>query len=148
MIRRSGYIKRGAPPKRGGRINPRSKSDRRTLEVELDDLWKAIVAILAGGKCEKKDCKQPTWKPSAHHMIKCDHTWHRHEKRNGVYFCGVCHRWAEDHPTECRLWLQEHDPERYEYHMMHRTERSLGVVPMSLLEKWKADLSEELEELS
>ena len=68
----------------------------------LQQLWRQALLILHDNNCAY--CGE-TYDLECHHIIKRRNKLFRHDYRNGIVLCKVCHEWAET--LEGKKWIVE-----------------------------------------
>jgi hypothetical protein len=79
------------------------KSERKSLTVTLDELWRRLVKIRDKGICRK--CGKLGLE--AHHIMRRSIGALRFNIANGITLCPDHHSFAHNHPSEFRAWCAE-----------------------------------------
>ncbi len=97
-------LKRASPKKKGVKA--------------CDNVWKKIVKVM--GHCEM--CGRSDLRLNAHHLIRRDSMFFRHNPENGICLCTNCHIFntppkisAHGTPIAFNDWLKERFPDRHEW---------------------------------
>ena len=92
-------------------MKSRSKTSKRKIEKECDELWSKIIR--STGECQR--CGKKTGLQAAH-IISRKHKLFRWDLRNGLCLCVRCHLyWQHREAIEFAEWLKANYPEKYNF---------------------------------
>jgi len=98
-------------------VNVTAKTTRRKLEKQCDKLVQIAGLQLCGGRCIGYSESCTTTATEMHHICgRRTFAEARHEMRNLVPCCDICHRAIEDDKRLFLGWLMIHLPAHYEFH--------------------------------
>ena len=88
------------------RIKRQSTRPTRQLELTADRLWALLILARAGNRCQI--CHKP--RCQAAHIIPRRYKHFRHDPRNGLALCPVCHSFVDSHKPLFKEWLTMNNP--------------------------------------
>jgi len=107
--------------KKKGRKKRRKKAPSASrLKKECDSVWSRIIR--SPGRCAV--CGRRT-SLQAHHLIRRNVIFYRHDLANGICLCPSCHEYsnklsAHGAPWAFEDWMREHLPDQYQWWCEHR----------------------------
>jgi hypothetical protein len=78
-----------------------------SLNLRLDNLWRDVVKLRAGKKCER--CGR-TEELHSHHIFERTNFPTRWDLDNGICLCALCHSIAHKYDDVFKLWVKKIRP--------------------------------------